>query len=372
MKVFLDKDVEDLLTKPSRFSRIFPFSIQDLLVTACTLFCAVELCILLRIVDPSGEFASLIFVLAVFLISRLTHGYLFGLIASVVSVVGVNYIFTYPYLALNFSIAGYPLTFLTMLVVSIITCTMTTQIKEQEHLKTENEKEKTRANLLRSVSHDIRTPLTSIVGVTSTLLENADKLGQSEKRQLLEDARDEAQWLIRVVENLLSITRMGNEQAEIEKKPEAAEEVLGEAARKFRKRFPAISIAVQAPDNLLMVPMDAILIEQVISNLLENAVIHGETTTQVRLSVQHDGKNARFCVADDGRGIPEKDLPTLFNGMLKRSDTESIDGKRNMGLGLTVCKAIVHAHGGTMEARNCPEGGAEFTFKLPLSVEAKA
>jgi two-component system sensor histidine kinase KdpD len=353
-----------------KFSRLFAFSWQNLLVTICILFCAVEICILLRMVDPSGEFASLIFVLAVFLISRLTNGYLFGLLSSMVSVVGVNYIFTYPYLQINFSIAGYPLTFLTMLLVSVITCTMTTQIKEQERLKAENEKEKTKADLLRSVSHDIRTPLTSIVGATSTLLENSDKMSEADKSQLLEDARDEAQWLIRVVENLLSITRMGNEQAEIKKEPEAAEEVLGEAASKFRKRFPTISISVHAPDNLLMVPMDAILIEQVISNLLENAVLHGETTSVVELSVRQAGTYARFFVEDNGRGIPKEELPTLFDGSLKHNVSSSIDGKRNMGLGLTVCKAIVHAHGGSMRAGNRPNGGAEFIFELPLEQEA--
>ncbi len=107
--------------------------------------------------------------------------------------------FTYPYWAFNFTLSGYPLTFLTMLCVSLITCTMTTKLKQQERIRAESEKEKMRANLLRSVSHDIRTPLTSIVGVTSTLLETPN-LPIAEQRQLLEDARDEAQWLIRVVE----------------------------------------------------------------------------------------------------------------------------------------------------------------------------
>jgi len=349
--------------------RLFPFTWLDALVSTCILCGAVLLCILMRMADPSGEFAKLIFVLAVFFVSRLTTGYLFGLLSAVISVVCVNYIFTYPYLEINFSISGYPLTFLTMLVVSVITCTMTTQIKEQEQLKLENEREKTRANLLRSVSHDIRTPLTSIVGVTSTLLENGDKLPPAEQHQLLEDARDEAQWLIRVVENLLSITRMGDQQAKIKKKPEAAEEVLGEVAQKFRKRFPEVSIQVRAPEELLMVPMDAILIEQVLSNLLENAVLHGETTTAVCLSVRQEGNCACFLVRDNGKGIPPKILGALFDGTLHHSDEKVNDGKRNMGLGLTVCKAIVSAHGGTIGARNSGAGGAEFTFRLPLDEE---
>lgn len=355
--------------KSKKKIRWFPFSWRDFLISVGILLCAAELCILLRMVEPSGEFASLIFVLAVLLVSRLTTGYLFGLSASMLGVIGVNYIFTYPYLEINFTIAGYPLTFLTMLLVSIITCTMTTQIKQQEQLRVENEREKMRANLLRSVSHDIRTPLTSIVGSTSAVLDSGDTLSKSEERALLEDVREEAQWLIRVVENLLSVTRIGGDQAQIFKKSEAAEEILGEAVRKFHKRFPSISVQVEAPDELLLVPMDAILIEQVLSNLLENAVVHGEYTTQIYLSVCKDGQTALFTVQDNGRGIQTGKLATLFDGSLQSSGKQDVDGKRNMGIGLAVCMAIVRAHGGTMNARNLPDHGAELTFYLPLSEE---
>ena len=203
-------------------------------------------------------------------LSRFTSGYLFGLIAAVLGVIGVNYVFTYPYMAFNFTISGYPLTMFTFLVVSLVTSTLTTKTKEQDRLRMENEKVKMRADLLRSVSHDIRTPLTSIMGATSAILENP-ALSPAEQQSLLVDVRDDAQWLIRVVENLLSITRIGNESAKITKEPEAAEEVLDEAVRKFRKRFPAVSVEVHVPDELLLVPMDAILIMQVLSNLMENA-----------------------------------------------------------------------------------------------------
>nr|WP_326186001.1 DUF4118 domain-containing protein [uncultured Oscillibacter sp.] len=348
----------------SLLARLFPLSGRDLLVSAVILFCAAGLCILLQMADSIAGFASPVFVLAVLLVSRLTTGYLYGLIAAVVGVVCVNFIFTYPYWALNFTITGYPLTFLTFLAVSIITCALTTQVRQSERLRSENEKEKMRANLLRSVSHDIRTPLTSIVGATSAVLENPG-LSPAEQRELLEDARSEAQWLIRVVENLLSITRIGDDQARITKGPEPAEEVMGEAVRKLRRRFPGIAVSVEVPDDLLLVPMDPILIEQVLLNLLENAATHGKTTTQIHLSVRAEDGLARFSVRDDGEGIPEKALPTLFDGTLKHSETASGDGKRNMGLGLSVCLAIVRAHGGAMEARNLP-AGAEFTFTLPL------
>ena len=312
----------------------------------------------------SDGFASPIFVLAVLLISRFTTGYLFGSMAALLGVICVNYVFTYPYMHLNFTMSGYPLNFLTFLTVSVITSTLTTRVKQQEHLRLENEKEKMRANLLRSVSHDIRTPLTAIVGATSTILENP-QLSTEGRNELLTDVHDDAQWLIRVVENLLSITRMGTSQTQLQKIPEAAEEVLGEVIRKFRKRYPLIAVQTVIPDELLMIPMDVILIEQVLSNLMENAVIHGKTTSHIQIRVAKEGNFGCFYIADNGAGIPPQRMPTLFDGTIKSGDTPTVDGKRNMGLGLSVCLAIVRAHGGSMDAKNL-NSGAEFSFRLPL------
>lgn len=343
------------------------FSWRDLMVTIGILLAAMGLCILLRHVDSRGDFASMIFVMAVMVVSRLTTGYLFGLTASLVGVVGVNYMFTYPYLALNFTLAGYPMTFLTMLVVSLGTCALTNQLRGQERLRAESEKEKMRANLLRAVSHDIRTPLTSIMGVTTAVLDNNEDLAE-EDRQLLMDARSDAQWLIRVVENMLSVTRIG-QQARIQKELEAAEEVLASAAQMFRKRFPEVDILVEAPEDLLLVPMDPILIGQVLGNMLENAVIHGETTTKVQLILRKEGDDACFIVLDNGVGIPAEKLPAIRRGTFQPSGDDGKNGKRNMGLGLMVCTAIIAAHGGAMEARNMPEGGTEMQFRLPLGEE---
>ena len=127
--------------------QLFPFSLHDLFITAGILACAVGICFLLRMADTSEGFASPVFVLAVLLISRFTTGYLFGVVASILSVISINYIFTYPYWAFNFTLSGYPLTFLTLLGASLLTCTMTTKIKEQERLRAEGEKEKVRASL---------------------------------------------------------------------------------------------------------------------------------------------------------------------------------------------------------------------------------
>lgn len=360
---------EEKKTFTQRICEYFPISRRDSLLTVGILALATAVCTPLRLAGTTPGFAFPVFVLATLLISRLTDGYFHGIVAAILGVFCVNFAFTYPFLAFNFTIDGYPLTFLTLLTVSVFTSALTTKMKEWEALRADAEKERMRANLLRSISHDIRTPLTSIIGSASAILDNPE-LPKEQQREMLENVREEGQWLIRVVENLLSITRMGGE-TELVKDEEVAEEILGSAARAFRKRFPQIAITVRAPEELLMVPMDPILIGQVLNNLLENAVIHGETTTAVRLSVTREGDSARFSVADNGQGIPVEVLPKLFDGTLKHNETGAGDGKRNMGLGLSVCRAIVKAHGGHLNARNL-EQGAEFCFTLPLSKEESA
>lgn len=352
----------------TNLATLFPFSMRDLIVTALILFVAVAFCILLQRLDPSAGFATPVFVLTVLLTSRLTTGYFWGLFSAVLGVIAVNFFFTFPYWAFNLTITGYPLSFLTFLSVSVITSALTTKTRQLDKLRMENEKIRMRADLLRSVSHDIRTPLTSIIGSTSAVLDNPD-LSLEDRRTLLQDVKQEAQWLIRVVENLLSITRIGGDQAELTTRPEPAEEVLAEAIQKAHKRLPDIQFTVNVPDELLMVPMDPILIEQVLSNLIENAVNHGVTTTAIHLSVQKDGDFAAFSVRDNGQGIAPALLPHLFDYSIRHTLSPIGDGKRNMGLGLSVCSAVVKAHGGTLTACN-HERGAEFIFRLPISKEA--
>lgn len=340
--------------------------LYDFFLTAAILVTATVLCTLLRRLDSGGGYVHLIFVLAVATISRWTEGFFWGIFSSVTGVLLVNYVFTYPYWEFNFTITGYPFTFLAMLTVSMMISTMNTQIKKQEKLRIETEKEAVRANLLRAMSHDIRTPLTSIVGNTAAILDNEGSFSPEQKRCLLEDVNEDAQWLIRMVENLLSITRMSGGQARIEKDCEAAEEIVAVSVSKFVKRFPNIEVAVEVPDEVLMVPMDATLIRQVIMNLLENAAIHGEGVTSICVRLSREGCRACFTVSDDGVGIPKEKLANIFQGGLSDVSHSNFDMKKNMGIGLSVCYTIVKAHGGTMTAENQETGGACFRFYLPM------
>ena len=206
---------------------------------------------------------------------------------------------------------------------------------------------------------------TQALETTSAILENKDKLDEQGMMSLVTDIKEDAEWLIRMVENILTVTRISEETGTISKTPEAAEEIISEAVMKFRRRYD-VPVEITIPDELMLIPMDAILIEQVIVNLLENSVLHGKTTTLIKLTLSSDGENAVFSVADNGSGINEKKLPMLFSGYFIHAEEQSGDVKRNMGIGLSVCLTIIKAHGGTMTAGNLPEGGAEFTFTLPL------
>ena len=345
---------------------IIKFSWKDSLITIGFLAVASFACFLLRGEEQADNHAPLVFVLAILLISRFTNSYLYGMLASVIAVVEVNYIFTYPYFRLNFTLSGYPLTFVAMFSVSIVVSMLTTQIKQQEKIRTEIEKEQMRANLLRAVSHDIRTPLTSIVGAVSAITENHDKFSEEKTLSLLGDVKEEAQWLVRVVENLLLVTRIDADSAKVSKEPEIVEEILAEAVAKFKKRFPGAPIKIDMPEAALFVPMDAVLIEQVLCNLMENAILHGGVVSEILLSVKKDGDYAIFCVADDGVGIAADVLPRILSESIYRESSGNIDGKRNMGIGLTVCQSIIQAHGGAVKAYNRKEGGAAFEFSLPI------
>lgn len=462
----------------------------------------------------------MIYILSVLLISRVTRGYIYGIIASILSVLIFNFFFTEPYLTFNAIKAEYPITFLIMLLVALITSTLTVKIKtqakiavirerhtdilyeinknllvtrelenivelvsdyivnifekssiiytleknskmigklnriagdensdfmseedekavahwvflnnkpagagtdtlmgaggfympvtsqgsvlavigiscvdgelnhsnklflkmissqlamalerqylsnEQKEILVESEKEKLRSNLLRAISHDLRTPLTGILGASSAILENGDNIDKKTHDKLILNIQDDSQWLIRMVENLLSVTRINEGTMNVIKTPEAAEEVIGESVNRIKQRFPDLNITVKVPDKLLIVPMDATLIAQVIMNLLENAAKHSDNNS-ILVNLKKVGNKALFEVVDSGKGISEEDFPYLFESFVP-SGGKSSDSSRGMGIGLSICMSIIKAHNGKIEAKNRKEGGANFSFTLPL------
>lgn len=362
------------------------------LVVAVALYLAYVVCSIILHYSWIDNDAPVVFALAVVVISRVTYKMHYGIIASLISSIAVNYFFTYPYEYFTLEIAGYPIDFVCFTGVSLVASLLTYELRgekekadrhrqetitlyeknkklEKERLaaELETEKEKMHSDLLRAVSHDLRTPLTAMAGASSVLMKNGENLSEAEKHKLASDIYGEALWLTQMVENLLSVTRFkSDEEVQIKKSSELVEEILEESITKVKRRFAQQKILVKAPEELLFVPMDAMLIEQVLMNLIENAIRHSGVTAPIEVSVREEGEQAVFSVRDHGRGIPEEKMKDLFSGMGHHNDTG-----RGMGIGLSVCKTIVLAHGGELCAENQADGGVEFRFSLPMEKESK-
>jgi len=341
---------------------------RDLCLTLFILAFAFLLNLLMQTIFDTRSLIPMIFVLGVFLISLKTQGYFFGISASIISVLLVNYAFTYPYFAIDLISPECVMSAIVMLVVAIMTGALTTKIKEQEKIKAETEKERMRANLLRAVSHDLRTPLTSVYGSCSAIIENYEEIDKNKKIKLLNEMREDSEWLIRMVENLLSVTRLDSENVKIKKTPTVLEELIDSVLVKFKKRCPEFEIEVNIPEDFLSIPMDPMLIEQVIINILENSVHHAKGMTTLSLTVTTDSANAYFTISDDGCGIDPAIIDSLFSGYFN-SDTSADSSRNNMGIGLSVCAAIIKAHDGEISVKNIKPHGAEFSFSLKLEVQ---
>lgn len=344
---------------------VFPFSWKDACRTLIILLLITLISVAAERLFYDKNYVVVFYLLGVVLVSRFTQGYLWGILTSLFSVFSMNFLFTFPYYAFNFTIEGYPVTFLVMLLISVITSALTTRVKEQGDVLLEAEKEKMRSNLLRAISHDLRTPLTSILGASSALLENGEVIDREAHDKFLCDIKENSEWLIRMVENLLSVTRISEGGATVTKSPEAVEEIVAEAVSRVHKTYPTQEIHVKVPDELLIVEMDPTLIEQVIINLVENSIKHSGKKVTIDITVIFDKKNAVFSVADNGRGFSKKDLPYLFSGGGETS-MRSSDSSRGMGIGLSICSSIIKAHSGRIEAKNKPGRGAIVTFTLPI------
>lgn len=502
------------------YKHIMPYLLDSIKTLVIFIFATAISFLIVHLTNMQTNVA-LIYILAVLIVSRITSGYFWGILTSIVGALGTQYFFTYPYFEFGFSRSGYPIAFLTMLITSIITSTMTANImthvrisfdreeqtnklneinkqllatngleeiieltlnyvvefthrtvvfytetplsgkegfiktrnpkhekiltayherfianwvfehKEragvgtnysakasciylplishenvsgvlgiycinqkpfqaedltflnlmlspaamaierqylcdnQQLMTLETEKEKMRGNLLRAVSHDLRTPLTGMIGASATLMENRKYLSKKEKQRLLRHIHEDSNWLLHMVENLLSVTRINEEDSSVNKTPQPLEEVIAEAVMRFKKRYPNAQIIVKAPHEFLMVPMDATLIEQVILNLTENAIKYSKSDKPVELLVTKVDTSIVFHIIDYGVGIAEDKLEAIFDGYSQHKN-KSIDSSRGIGIGLSICKTIITAHGGIISARNQVGEGAIFTFTLPL------
>lgn len=229
----------------------------------------------------------------------------------------------------------------------------------------EMEREQLRSNLLRAVSHDLRTPLTGISGAAFTALENDDTLDQATRKQLLRSICDDADWLIQIVENLLSVTRIDEGRLALNITGEVIEEIVSESIEHIERHLHNHRIVTDIRQSSTLVPMDGKLIEQVLINLIDNAIKYTPDGTTIRIGFWCDADMATFEVRDDGPGIDEKDIPHLFDRFFTKGESRA-DSRRGIGLGLSISKSIITAHGGEIMAFNAHPNGAVFRFTLPM------
>jgi two-component system sensor histidine kinase KdpD len=225
------------------------------------------------------------------------------------------------------------------------------------------EAERLRSNLLSSVSHDLRTPLSPIEGAATTILQTKDRLTEEARSELTRAIVDEARRLGRLVRNLLDMTRLESGEIRLQRQPEAIEEIIGATLTRLEKQLSGRPIRTKVPDDLPLVSLDIVSIGQVLTNLLENAIRYTPDGTPIDVSARTEDDSVVVEVADSGPGLPEGAEQQVFEKFF-RGDRQAKDG--SVGLGLTICRSIVAAHGGRIWAENRPTGGTLFGFSLPL------
>ncbi|EMU53578.1 sensor histidine kinase [Clostridium butyricum] len=237
------------------------------------------------------------------------------------------------------------------------------QSKNKMYIKAEQEK--LRSNLLRSISHDLRTPLTSISGNAGILINNSEILSEEKKKSLYLDIYDDSMWLINLVENLLSITRIENGTMKINTEPELVEEVIEEAICHINRKVSEHKINTVIEDDLLMAKMDSGLIIQVIINIINNAIKYTPKDSIITITSKRKNNMAVIEISDNGKGINEESKEKLFD-MFFTDNNKFGDGRRGLGLGLALCKSIIDAHEGCIYVRDNKPNGAIFGFTLHI------
>ena len=276
------------------------------------------------------------------------------------------------YGVIGISVAGKPLdAFESSITLSILgECALTLDnlrnAREKEEAAVLAKNEQLRANLLRSISHDLRTPLTSISGNADTLLHSYNVLDEQTRKQIFTDIYDDAQWLTGLVENLLSITKIADGSVKLRLSDQVVDDIVSEALRHIDRRSAEHHITVDCGDEPLLVRVDAGLIVQVLINLVNNAVKYTPAGSNIRITAIPRGNAAEICVSDNGLGIPDELKERVFE-MFFTGGNPIGDSRRSLGLGLTLCQAIIHAHNGEMTLKENSPHGCIFSFTVPLS-----
>ncbi len=357
--------------------------VMRMLVTLLAVFL---LSILLNRAGIGRENILMLFIVGVLLVSYCTNGYRYGIIASLISMMIFNYLFTEPFYNFSISDPNDVITLVFFLLSALISANLTVRFQKQVKVATENEqlaraltleqeriqfameKEQMRSGLLRSISHDLRTPLTGIAGASGLLVQRGMQLERENIVSLARDINAQSDSLIQLVENILNMTKIDTGNLVIEKNPEAVEDIISNAVFYIKGRRQNRKIEVSVSEDVFIVPMDGRMMVQVLSNLLDNAVKHTKDDGTIAIRVWKKEDMVWFAVEDDGTGIDDSIMDCLFEEFTTFRPG-GLDTGKGIGLGLAICRAIVTAHGGTISGENRPEGGARFLLGLPGEAE---
>ena len=341
----------------------------------------------LKSLGVGRESLLMVYIVGVLCCAAVTHGYLYSLLEALCSMLLFNYFDTEPLHTFAISNKDDTTLLLFFLAAAFLAATMTSRFRnalrvsqenerraeqlyrEKEGARLEAEQAKARSDLLRSIGHDLRTPLTGIQCAANYLTDHGQELTPPEIKKFAGGISDEVSWLINLVENILYMTRIDEAGLQLRKQLEVVDDVVSEAVG----HVPALegrSLTVSLPDQVLTVPMDGRMVVQVLVNLLDNAARYTDAGCAVRVSVRQQGGGALFCVEDAGPGIPEEKWEEIFTSFAT-SGKAGPDGRRGVGLGLTICRAVVQAHGGHIEAGRSDLGGAKFSFWLPMEEQTE-
>ncbi len=251
-------------------------------------------------------------------------------------------------------------------------CAMTLEnqrvIKERQEARIEAENERLRADLLRMISHDLRTPLTSIYGNATNLLHQEEQMDPAVKNQVYQDIYDDSRWLIELVENLLAITRLDQKQVDLHRSQDVVEDVIEEALKHVEGHTQGHKIVFERKDDFSLAYMDSRLIMQVVVNLINNAIKYTPSGSTITIQTESKDSVAYVTIMDDGPGIPDEQKEHVFE-MFYTGTGKLTDTKRSLGLGLALCKSVIEAHHGELILEDNQPHGAKFTFSLPQSKE---
>lgn len=295
---------------------------------------------------------------------------------SFIGVLAFDFFFVPPRLTFSVNDKEYLVTFFGFIIIGVIISTLVDKVRKQseeqirlsrqaEQARILQAQEKLERALLNSISHDLRTPLVSIKGALSALKDNGEQLSNYARQDLMETAFDETERLNRFVGNLLDMTRIESGGIRIKIEPCEVEELIGCALDAMESRLGKREVMVELPAGLSLVPLDMVLMNQVLVNLLDNANKHASEGSPIEIKVSEMENWSIIQVSDHGPGVPDPELTRIFDKFYHIAVPERAGGT---GLGLSICKGFVEAHGGSISAKNRDSGGLTIEIKLPLNV----